>query len=114
MLDAPLLDLFLTRHATLHDLVLCLMLRHATLRDLVLCLMLRYLIFLRGAGWGKVGWGGVGIITNFSFAPLLDLFVTCHATLHDLVLGTIDSCWGMMKKPTYPVGHLSSEPKRVE
>ena len=88
MLDAPLLDLSVTRHATLHD--------------LVLCLMLRYLIFLCGAGWGKVGWGGVGIITNFSFAPLLDLFVTRHATLHDLVLGTIDSCWGMMKKTYLP------------
>ena len=43
---APLLDLFVTRHATLHD--------------LVLCLMLRYLIFLCGVGWGGVGWGGVG------------------------------------------------------
>ena len=64
---APLLDLFVTRHATLHD--------------LVLCLMLRYLIFLCG-----VGWGGVGIITNVPLAPLLDLFVTRHATLRDLVL----------------------------
>ena len=33
-----------------------------------------------------LGWGGVGIITNVPFAPLLDLFVTRHATLRDLVL----------------------------
>ena len=48
-------------------------------------------------GVGGVGWGGVGIMTNVPFAPLLDLSVIfhaplldlsaiCHATLHDLVL----------------------------
>ena len=36
--------------------------------------------------WHVMGWGGVGIITNVPFAPLLDLSVICHATLRDLVL----------------------------
>ena len=33
-----------------------------------------------------MGWGGGGTITNVPFAPLLDLSVTRHATLPDLVL----------------------------
>ena len=138
MSDAPPLDLSVTRHATLHDLVLCLMLRyliflwhvmlrcvilsyvwcsatwsfcdtscyscmilsyvwcsatwsfcdmHATLRDLVLCLMLRYLIFL----W------------HVMLRCMILSYVWCSAT------------WSFCDaKPTYPVDHLSSEPKRIE
>ena len=67
VLDALLLDLSATRHATLHD--------------LVLCLMLCYLIFLQHVMLRCV-------ILSCLDGLLLDLSATRHATLHDLVLAT--------------------------
>ena len=74
---------------------------NATLHDLVLCLMLRYLIFLwhvmlrcmiLSYVWCSATWSFCDTSCYaawsclLSDAPLLDLSVTCHATLHDLVL----------------------------
>ena len=129
---------FCDMHATLHDLVLCLMLRyliflwHVMLR----CMILSYVWC--SATWSfcdtscYAAWGCL-----MSDAPLLNLSVTRHATLHDLVLCLMlryliflwhvmlrcmilsyvwcSATWSFCDaKPTYPVDHLSSEPKRIE
>ena len=93
MPDAPLLDLSVTRHATLHDLVLCLMLRcliflpHVMLR----CMILSY-------AWCSATWSFCHTSCYAAWsclmpdAPLQDLSVTRHATLHDLVLCLMLRC----------------------
>ena len=87
MSDAPLLDLSVTRHATLHDLVLCLMLRYLIFLWYVMlrCMILSYV-------WCSATWSFCDTSCYaawsclMSDAPPLDLSVTRHATLHDLVL----------------------------